>query len=80
MNIFLFTACLYIYMFDPKVVLGHCDIISWFSDFALLSWGGGGGGASYQPGVYVPLKALFLVLKIVLTKSVSGFYMTKLTN
>ena len=26
-------------------------------------WGGGGGGlASYQPGVYMPLKALFLVL------------------
>ena len=24
--------------------------------------GGGGGGGSYQPGVYVPLKALFLVL------------------
>ena len=24
-------------------------------------WGGGGIGGSYQPGVYVPLKALFLV-------------------
>ena len=23
---------------------------------------GGGGGGSYQPGVYVPLKALFLVV------------------
>ena len=21
--------------FDHKVVLGHCDLISWFSDFAL---------------------------------------------
>ena len=21
--------------FDPEVVLGHCDLISWFSDFAL---------------------------------------------
>ena len=21
--------------FDPKVVLGHCDLVSWFSDFAL---------------------------------------------
>ena len=21
--------------FDPKAVLGHCDLISWFSDFAL---------------------------------------------
>ena len=20
--------------FDPKVVLGHCDLITWFSDFA----------------------------------------------
>ena len=20
---------------DPEVVLGHCDLISWFSDFAL---------------------------------------------
>ena len=26
-------------------------------------WGGGGGG-SYQPGVYMPLKALFLVFKV----------------
>ena len=25
---------------------------------------GGGVGGSYQPGVYVPLKALFLVLSI----------------
>ena len=33
-------------------------LISQFSD-----WGGGGGGASYQPGVYVPLNALFLVSK-----------------
>ena len=28
--------------FDPKVVLGHYDLISWFSDFAIyiltLSW------------------------------------------
>ena len=27
--------------FDRKVFLGHCDLISWFSDFALyltLSW------------------------------------------
>ena len=23
--------------FDPKVVLGHCDLITWFSDFAFLS-------------------------------------------
>ena len=22
-------------MFDPKVSLGRCDLISWFSDFAL---------------------------------------------
>ena len=22
-------------IFDPKVVLGRCDLISWFSDFAL---------------------------------------------
>ena len=22
--------------FDPEVVLGHCDLISWFSDFALF--------------------------------------------
>ena len=21
--------------FDPEVFLGHCDLISWFSDFAL---------------------------------------------
>ena len=21
--------------FDPEVVLGHCDLISWFSDFTL---------------------------------------------
>ena len=37
----------------------------------LGGWGGGGGGGggaggriggSYQPGVYVPLKALFLVI------------------
>ena len=21
--------------FDPEVLLGHCDLISWFSDFAL---------------------------------------------
>ena len=21
--------------FDPKVVVGYCDLISWFSDFAL---------------------------------------------
>ena len=21
--------------FDPKVVLGHCDLISWLSDFAI---------------------------------------------
>ena len=28
----------------------------------LGGWGAGGGiGGSYQPGVYVPLKALFLV-------------------
>ena len=20
--------------FDPKVVIGHCDLITWFSDFA----------------------------------------------
>ena len=29
---------------------------------------GGGGGGSYQPGVYVPLKALFLV-QIAITES-----------
>ena len=23
--------------FDPKVYLGHCNLISWFSDFALYS-------------------------------------------
>ena len=28
--------------------------------------GGGGGGGGYQPGVYVPLKALFLVVVICL--------------
>ena len=27
---------------------------------------GGGVGSSYQPGVYVPLKALFLVKKVVI--------------
>ena len=21
--------------FDPKILIGHCDLISWFSDFAL---------------------------------------------
>ena len=23
--------------FDPEVFLGHCDLISWFSDFCLIS-------------------------------------------
>ena len=27
---------------------------------------GGGVGGSYQPGVYVPLKALFLVVSVVI--------------
>ena len=22
-------------MFDPNILIGHCDLISWFSDFAL---------------------------------------------
>ena len=26
---------LYDKTFDPEVLLGHCDLISWFSDFAL---------------------------------------------
>ena len=25
----------YEHTFDPKVLIGHCDLISWFSDFAL---------------------------------------------
>ena len=25
----------YVNTFDPEVFLGHCDLISWFSDFAL---------------------------------------------
>ena len=24
--------------FDPEVVLGHCDLISRFSDFSFISW------------------------------------------
>ena len=23
--------------FDPNILIGHCDLISWFSDFAFLS-------------------------------------------
>ena len=35
MNIFLSQNVLYERTFHPKVVLGHCDLISWFSDFAV---------------------------------------------
>ena len=24
--------------FDPNILIGHCDLISWFSDFCLISW------------------------------------------
>ena len=35
MNKFLSKMFAYDKTFDPEVVLGHCDLISWFSDFAL---------------------------------------------
>ena len=34
MNIIFHTMFVYDKTFDPKVVLGHCDLITWFSDFA----------------------------------------------
>ena len=35
---------------------------------------GGGVGGSYQPGVYVPLKALFLVSKLYLIREGTVFH------
>ena len=35
---------------------------------------GGGVGGSYQPGVYVPLKALFLVEHTICSRSLQGIY------
>ena len=35
MNIFFHTMFVYDKTFDPKVVLGHCDLITWLSDFVL---------------------------------------------
>ena len=35
MNILLSQMFAYDKTFDHKVFLGHCDLISWFSDFAL---------------------------------------------
>ena len=42
--------------FDPKVVLCHCDLISWSIDFALYLGGGGGklpaGGIRASQGTF----------------------------
>ena len=35
MNILFQDMFAYDKTFDPEVFLGHCDLISWFSDFAL---------------------------------------------
>ena len=39
--------------FDPKVVVGHCDLISWFTDFALYPCADpeGGTGGPDPPGI-----------------------------
>ena len=41
----------------------HCISVS--EHVWVVGRGGGGGGGCYQPGVYVPLKALFLVLNLI---------------
>ena len=36
--------------FDPNILIGHCDLISWFSDFALYL----GTQMVYEQTSYVP--------------------------